>query len=364
MDDARIYQKIAATIRQQILSGKLSPGDRLPPMRQMADEWSCTIGTIQHAYQELSHQGLVASRPGQGTHVVGQLPQTDDTPLRQITLVHRAEAFLLEVLTAGYEPVEVEQAVRMALDRWRAAEQRPLIPSGDTVKFAGSHDLAVAWLAGHFGDICPGFNLQVTFTGSLGGLIALAEGQAELAGSHLWEAETNSYNRPFVRRLFPGKRVALVTLAYRRLGLILPPGNPQGIQSLEDLSRYGTRFINRQSGSGTRVWLEAQLHSLGVDPQSIQGYGDEAMTHSEVAGAIAEERVGAGLGLEASARAYGLSFIPLQLERYDLVIPKANLERPPLGKLVDWLQGVEARKVVGALEGYDTRETGNLIWVE
>jgi putative molybdopterin biosynthesis protein len=330
----------------------------------MADEWSCTIGTIQHAYQELSRQGLVASRPGQGTHVVDQLPQRDGTPLRQITLVHRAEAFLLEVLTAGYEPTEVEQAVRMALDRWRAAEQRPLVPSGDTLKFAGSHDLAVAWLAGHFNDICPGFNLQVTFTGSLGGLIALAEGRAELAGSHLWEAETDSYNRSYVRRLLPGKRVALVTLAYRRLGLILSPGNPLGIQNLEDIPHHEARFINRQPGSGTRVWLEAQLHRLGIDPQSIRGFDDQVMTHSEVAAAIAEERAGAGLGLEGSARAYGLSFIPLQLERYDLVIPEANLERSPLGELVGWLQGVEARKVIATLEGYDTRETGSLIWVE
>ena len=90
----------------------------------------------------------------------------------------------------------------------------------------------------------------MAFPGSLGGLIALAEGKADLAGSHLWDAESDAYNAPFVRRLLPGRRVALLTLARRRLGLIVPPGNPAGLAGVADLARPGVRIVNRGRGHG------------------------------------------------------------------------------------------------------------------
>ncbi len=191
--------------------------------------------------------------------------------MRRAMLVHRAEAFLLEVLTGGYSLDEVERAVHQAMDRWRLLEQEPAPVDAAQVRFAGSHDLAVTWLAGHFSEIVPGYSLDLNFSGSLGGLIALAGGQADLAGCHLWDDETDTYNLPFVRRLLPGKRVALATLAHRRLGLIVPGGNPAGIQGLADLARPGVRFVNRQPGSGTRVWLDVALKKAGLASSRFRG---------------------------------------------------------------------------------------------
>ena len=125
--------------------------------------------------------------------------------------------------------------------------------------FFGSHDMAVTWLANHAQEIAPSAVLQLNFTGSLGGLMALADGRADLAGCHLWDPETDSYNIPYIRKFFPGKRMLAVRLAERRIGLILPAGNPKNIQTLADLTRPGVRFVNRQLGSGTRVWLDAVL---------------------------------------------------------------------------------------------------------
>ena len=114
MDKNYLYHQIAESIRQEILHETLCPGDRLPSVRQMAARWDCTIGTIQRAYEELARQGLVVSRPGQGTHVAAAISAAAETPLRRASLVHRAEGFLLEALTAGYTATEVDLALRLA----------------------------------------------------------------------------------------------------------------------------------------------------------------------------------------------------------------------------------------------------------
>lgn len=368
MDESYLYRQVYETIRQEILNGRWKPGDKLPTVRELAEQWNCTIGTIQHAYQELAQAGLITSRAGQGTRVVEQPPMKGELPLRRAALIHKAEAFLLETLTAGYQLDEIESSVRMAMDRWRSLENESAAsaqsPSPGTLRFNGSHDLALAWLAAHFQEIAPGFSLQLHFSGSLGGLIALAEGAADLAGCHLWDVETDEYNAPFVRRLLPGKRIALVTLAHRRGGLILPEGNPFGLQGLPDLLRPGLRFANRNEGSGTRVWLDAQFHRLGIDPNQISGYTQGSPTHFAVAQAVAEARADVGIGLQAAALAYGLDFIPLLRDRYDLAIPAATLDSPPIQSILAWLRSSTARTEILKIGGYETDETGQIHWVE
>ncbi|MBN2148262.1 MAG: GntR family transcriptional regulator [Anaerolineales bacterium] len=364
MEDEYLYQQIAEAVRRQILQGDLKPGDRLPPLREMARQWGCTLGTVQRAYGELSRQNLVTSRSGQGTHVLETPPvQSGETPLRRAALVHRAEAFLLEVLTAGHSPQEVEQALRMALDRWRTIEQEKPASTGRELRFAGSHDLVIAWLATHMVEIAPGHALQLSFSGSLGGLIALSQGQADLAGCHLWDEDTDTYNIPFVRRLLPGRRFGLLRLADRRLGWILPPGNPHCIQSFHDIAQPGLRMINRQPGSGTRVWLDVSLRQQGIEGQAIAGYADECMTHSAVAQAVAEGRADIALGLEAAARAYGLDFVMLTRESYDLVIPEKMMAHPAVHSLVSWLRQENAKEAIGGFAGYETQTTGTLVWI-
>ena len=266
-DRTPLYLQIAELIRQEIIYGSLGAGDPLPPVRAMAARWQCTVGTVQRAYAELAREGLVTSRPGQGTRITSTTAERPDrTPLRRATLANQVERFLLDTMAAGYQADEVEQALRMALDRWHALAQTTAIAPEHVLRFAGSHDPAVSLVAARFGEIAGGATLRLSFSGSLGGLIALAQGEADLAGCHLWDAATDTYNTPFVQRLLPGRRVLLLTLAHRRLGLVLAPGNPAGIAGLPDLARAGVRFVNRQPGAGTRVWLDAQLHRLGIDP--------------------------------------------------------------------------------------------------
>jgi molybdate-binding protein/DNA-binding transcriptional regulator YhcF (GntR family) len=363
MDEPYLYRKISETIRQEILNGQRKPGDRLPSVREMAGLWNCTVGTIQHAYKELAQQGLLTSRAGQGTKVVERLPSLDNTPLRRAMLIHRAEDFLLEVITSGHDLEEVDLAFRQAMDRWRSISQEVSKTEANILQFNGSHDLVLTWLASHFPEISPGYVLKLSFSGSLGGLMALAQGNADLAGSHLWDEESDTFNTPFVKRLLPGRRIALVTLAYRRIGLILPAGNPANVWSLDDLVRPGLRFVNRQAGSGTRVWLDVTLRKLGISSDRITGYLEEKITHTAIAQAVAEGKADVGVGLEAAALRFGLDFKFLTHDRYDLVIPKEVLETKPGENLVAWLQQPATHQVIDRLGGYQSLETGQITWL-
>ena len=226
MESSHLYQQIVESIRDDILSGVIKPGASLPPMRKMTEQWGCTTGPIMRAYQELAHQGLVVSHVGKGTKVVEQLPEQTQNPMRRAALFNRMEAFLLEIMTAGYSPDEVEQSLRVALDRWRTFSSTPEETPPNILRFVGSHDPSLALIASQYHENNPKLSLHLSFTGSLGGLIALAEKKADLAGCHLWDENTDTYNESFIRKLLPGQKVAMLTLAHRRVGLILPEGNP------------------------------------------------------------------------------------------------------------------------------------------
>jgi len=363
MDSSHLYQQISESIRNDILSGVLKPGSVLPSMRKMTEQWNCTTGTIMRAYQELARLGLVVSRVGQGTKVMDHLPEQNQTPLRRAALFNRTEAFLLETMTAGYIPDEIEQSLRVALDRWRTFSNEPDRPVREVLRFVGSHDPAMALIAAHYQQVAADTSLQLSFTGSLGGLIALAEKKADLAGCHLWDENTDTYNEPFVRKLLPGQKVALLCLAHRRVGLITAPGNPFGINTLQNLALAGIRFVNRQQGSGTRVWLDAHLQRAGIEPVRISGYRDEKMTHSEVARAISNGQVDVGLGVETAALSFGLDFTMLTTERYDLVIPSEKWGLESIHALKRWLETDQAKLEINSLGGYETADTGVVTWV-
>ncbi|MCA9933071.1 MAG: GntR family transcriptional regulator [Ardenticatenaceae bacterium] len=364
---SHLYQEIAESLRRRIASGELSSGDRLPSVREMAQQWGCTPGTVSRAYSVLADEGLVTGHRGGGTRVC-ENPLPEERPfLHWATLINRAEQFLLEAMSSGHSPAQAQSALSVAISRWQVLQHTPQ-PAETAVphtqlRFSGSHDLTVDLLARHLSEAASAVPLHVTFNGSLGGLMALARREADLAGVHLWDAATDQYNVPFVRRVLPGQRVALVNLVQRSMGLIVPPGNPQGLHSLADLSNTGVILVNRQAGSGTRVWLDAQLAALGVSPSAIAGYEQEMSTHTAVAQAIQDGSATAGLGIFAAAAAYGLDFVPLTQELYQLVIPEDVWETAALQILLAILRSPAFHEAVSALGGYDTTATGIVTWL-
>jgi len=224
-----------------------------------------------------------------------------------------------------------------------------------TVIFSGSHDLAIERLAGQ---LSPHVNMLTLPVGSLDGLVALRQGLCNLSGCHLLDKD-GEYNVPFVRHFFPDRSTSLFTLAHRQQGLLLAPGNPKGIRGVADLSQPAATFINRQRGSGTRLWLDARLHELAISGEQIRGYENVVSTHTECALAVQRGEADAALGLQAAAQQHGLDFIPLFFERYDLTVPQEQFEA--VVPLLDFLQSGDFRRDVASLSGYDTTHTGEQI---
>jgi putative molybdopterin biosynthesis protein len=204
---------------------------------------------------------------------------------------------------------------------------------------------------------------DVTHAGSLGGLIALQEERADLAGTHLLDEETGEYNYPYVKRILPGRELAIVNLSFRIQGLMVARGNPRKIKGLEDLRRPDVTFVNRQGGSGTRVLLDLQLKRQGISPFEIKGYETEFDTHLAVASHIVHGRADVGLGIEAAALSCGLDFLPMFRERYDLVIPIANYRNPRFAPMLEIIASDEFKKIVNGVGGYDTSQTGSTTFV-
>jgi len=238
---------------------------------------------------------------------------------------------------------------------------RPSESLARTVVAIGSHDLTLDLLADELGRRYPGRRLSSANVGSLGGLLALARGEAHFAGSHLLDEETGEYNVPYIRRLLPDVRIALLGFVQREQGLIVPRGNPKGIRELIDLARPDVAFINRQRGAGTRVLLDYRLKGAGINPRAIQGYDRQEFTHLAVAAAVASGAADCGLGILAAARALDLDFVPLDHERYDLVIPTAFYESDILAPLLAIVRDPAFAARVGALGGYATPHMGQIL---
>jgi len=364
---SHLYEQIAESLRRHIVQGDMQPGERLPTVRDMAQQWGCTPGTVSRAYAILADEGLVTAHRGSGTRVTESPLPPEHTSLYWATLINRAERFLLEAVGQGYTPAQVRSALSVALARWQTLQQgspsRTAELPASRLRFVGSHDLTMDLLAQQLAEGTASQRLAISFRGSLGGLMALARGEADLAGIHLWDEATNSYNTPFVERVLPGQRVALVTLATRSLGLILPPGNPQQIQTVADLVHRPVRWVNRQPGSGTRVWLDGQLRRAEIDTAVIDGYDQEKITHLEVAQAVQTGEATAGLGIFAAATAYELDFVPLTQEEYQLVIPADVWETAVCQALIAILRSPDFIAAVAALGGYETASTGEVSWI-
>ena len=243
--------------------------------------------------------------------------------------------------------------------RLEVALYRPLKVIQQTIMMMGSHDPMLDLLATWLRLRSPEHRLVSVNVGSIGGLIALRRGEAHLAGIHLFDPETDSYNVPYLKRFLGNQPVHLVTFAHREQGLMAPAGNPQGIQSIQDIR--GLRYVNRQRGAGTRVLFDDLLARHEMPPQTIIGYDHEEVTHMAVAAAIADGIGDCGLGLRRAAEAMNLDFIGITKERFDLVIPQRFLELDSMKSLLAVLQDSDFKSELGAQSGYHSEETGQAV---
>jgi putative molybdopterin biosynthesis protein len=263
---------------------------------------------------------LVSLVPGTGPAPVSPLT-THHSPLSafpmgngsgSVTAFGRADGFV--TVPRQREYLEAGEAVEVRL---LGAGVRP----ADLVVI-GSHCTGLDYLLGRLRD--RGFAAKFLTVGSTGGLDAARRGECDVAGVHLLDPATDTYNRPFLSE---------------RLELVEGYGRVQGVVFRTDDRRFrgedpvrvvaaavanpGCVLVNRNRGSGTRILVDRLLG--GARPA---GYLTEARSHSAVAAAVAQGRADWGVAIEPVAKEYRLGFVPVRDERFDFVIPKARRDRP------------------------------------
>ncbi len=237
----------------------------------------------------------------------------------------------------------------------------PLDAVDNTIVAVGSHDNTLDVLADLVKLRAGHVTLSSSHVGSMGGLMAVKKGGCHLAGTHLLDTTDGTYNKSYVQRLLPDLDVKLIHLVQREQGLIVPPGNPKNITGIEDLKRDDVRFINRQTGSGTRILLDYRLTQAGITADVVNGYSTEEFTHMAVAVAVLSGTVDVGLGIYAAAKALGLDFVPVVTEQYDLVIPSQYLDLKIIQILLTTIGSETFKQRVADLGGYSTAMTGQAV---
>ncbi|MCC6192216.1 MAG: helix-turn-helix domain-containing protein [Anaerolineales bacterium] len=237
----------------------------------------------------------------------------------------------------------------------------PETPKRKTGITIGSMDAGIEQLAVLVGRRRPGIFILPLPLSSLDGLIAVRQGLCQMSTCHLVDPQSGEYNRSFVRRLFPGQPMALVQIYRREEGLLVQPGNPFGLKSLDDLARPGVRLVNREPGSGVRQWLDLHLKHLGLQPELIAGYADVAHSHQAVAQAVQSGRADAGIGIAASAGPCGLDFVPLFEEPYEIAVSLDGVTDRRLAPFFDYLSSGEFRMAIRGLAGYAVPQNAGVV---
>ncbi len=225
------------------------------------------------------------------------------------------------------------------------------------------------------GSHCPGIDLllqvagiddaRIINVGSLGGWMALKRGEADVAGTHLLDEETVKYNVHMPAKLGIESEVEIYGGYVREIGFVVAPGNPKEIAGFEDLLRRDVVFVNRIKGSGIRTYIDLQLKKIGVEnpEKQINGYNYQAKTHTAVAAAVAHGRADVGVAIGYVAKLYGLEFIPLAEEHFDLAVRKDRLSKTSVKILLKSLGSREFADRIREMPHYRIHEkTGKRIF--
>ena len=208
----------------------------------------------------------------------------------------------------------------------------------------------------------PSIKSYRSYMGSYNGLYNLYNNKSSIASSHLWDWETSEYNIDFVKKLLPGIPCTIINLTYRTQGFYVQKGNPKNINGWEDLKRDDLSYVNREIGCGVRVLLDGKLRELNISSNEINAYNYEENSHLAVASAVARGKGDFGIGIEKVAKQIdNIDFIPLQKERYDLVIKTNDLENPIYKQILNIINSDTFKDELEGLGGYDLKDTGKII---
>jgi excisionase family DNA binding protein len=256
------------------------------------------------------------------------------------------------------------------IDRWittSALKEGPVIDesarsASEDLFAAGSNDPVLDIMINHMKNGDPGTHIFSSVTGSTEGLRLLGTGLTDIAWCHLANPVTGEYDLDMLTNLIPHKKIAIVHLFQRELGFLLPPDSKEKSMSFSIIADKGLRFVNRQSGSGTRVVTDKILTEEKINRESINGYISEVNTHLEVGLMIISGECHTGIATSAIAKILGLKFIPLIKENFDMVVLQETFFRDEVQNFIETLSSDSFRKMISHLGNYDFSRSGKIIF--
>ncbi|MCQ2461151.1 MAG: molybdopterin biosynthesis protein [Clostridia bacterium] len=239
-------------------------------------------------------------------------------------------------------------------DKVKVTLLRPIQDLNNTLTIIGSHDPLIDEVADILKRQNPDSVVSSSHVGSMGAIMAVKRGEAQMGAIHLLDEATGEYNTSFVAKYFKDGGVKLEKGVKRVQGIMVAKGNPKGIKEFKDMARDDISYVNRQKGAGTRILCDYLIKKNGMNAADIYGYEREEFTHTSVAAQIASGTADAGLGIYSAAKTYDLDFIPICNEEYDLLIDEKAYDSEKIKDFLKVLHSDELKERLKRLGGYET----------
>ena len=239
-------------------------------------------------------------------------------------------------------------------DKVKITLLRPVQDLDNTLTIIGSHDPLIDEVADILKRKNPDSVVSSSHVGSMGAIMAIKRGEAQMGAIHLLDEETGGYNDSYIAKYFPNGGVKLEKGVKRVQGLMIAKGNPKNIKGFSDMARPDISYVNRQKGAGTRILCDFLIKQNGMNASDIYGYEREEFTHTSVAAQIASGTADAGLGIYSAAKTYDLDFIPICNEEYDLLIDEKAYDSEKIKEFLLVLHSDELKARLSKMGGYET----------
>jgi putative molybdopterin biosynthesis protein len=319
--------------------------------------------------QAVDQQGSISAAARQlklsYRHVWGELKRWEEVMGHELIIWEKGQSAQLSEFGGKLMWAERQTQARLApqLEVLRADLERTFAvafdPQAHVLTLYASHDDALPRLREHAAS--TGLHLDIRFCGSVDAIRALNEGRCTLAGFHTQgQPHAESHSAQAYRDLLKPGLHKIIGFATRTQGLITASGNPMQLHSLTDVAQRQARFVQRSPGTGTRVLLDDLLAQNQLSTHDLNNWPDEEPSHTALAEAIASGRCDVGLGIESTARARGLGFVPLVQEQFHLVCLKSALDTPATKALRAVLEEATWHEALNALPGYQAQNSGQV----
>ncbi len=242
---------------------------------------------------------------------------------------------------------------RTLLATYKEALSKDHCATSKDVILGGGYDPVVEEILDRYSN-----GVRFQWMGSLAALAALLSGTIDIAGVHLYDPETGTFNIPHIRKLWLSDSLIVMRGFEREMGLMFRPGID--ISSPHEIIERKLRYVNLARGNGTRMLADCLLkisarmigHSDPDLSRLVKGYDTEVKTSFGVAKKISKGKADVGFGIRKIAVEFGLEFKRILWENYDFAIRKESLSKPAVTKAIEALTSEGAKKVIRESDGY------------